>query len=81
MSRPVTSLMVPLRPTRIEPDDRILAESEGRVAERAVEVRLTCKGLYLRLEGGRTFGVNLHELASLAAARLEAVLADEGDAP
>lgn len=81
MSRPFATLTVPLRPTRIEPGDKVLAESEGRIADGTVEVKLTCKGLYLRLEGGRTFGVNLHELASLAAARLEAVLADEGEAP
>ena len=82
VARSPISLTVQLHRTRIQPEDRVFAASEGTVDGKPVEVKLTARGLYIVLQGASdsTYGVNINELVQIAAAGLEAQLQLGGQA-
>jgi hypothetical protein len=82
MTAPATIMLsVPLHRSSPDPSDRVLGEAEGLIAQRPAEIRLTRKGLYLSVllaDGqSRRFGVNVNELAKIAADRIEEVMIAE----
>lgn len=64
---PVATIQVPVYLARPEPGDRVLGRAEAKVASAAAEVTLTVRGLYLAVEDGPSWAIDLNGLAKAMA--------------